>query len=170
MGNEMFLNELPERDTQTSTFSRQDALAVVAQAYRQAKELDPTRLVHASDGGTPQPHTDVVSAGGWEPYGPKPYLLHEYGTYTCSLPDFSLIPRLNGVIRPLTYERAERYVREHELEAVYPRLHRSSLLMRPTPRNTTWKPPRPATATPASAFGWASTFLIRPKVAGTKAF
>jgi hypothetical protein len=57
-------------------------------------------------------------------------LLHEYGNYTCSLPDFSLIPRLNGVIRPLTYERAEAYVKKHQLEAVYPRLYHSSLAMR----------------------------------------
>jgi len=111
-------------------FSRQDAIAIVAEAYRQAKVLDPTRLVHASDGGTPQEFSDVYSAGGAERYGPKPFLLHEYGTYTCSLPDFSLIPRLNGIIRPLTYERAERYVRERHLETVYPRLRRSSLLMR----------------------------------------
>jgi hypothetical protein len=33
-------------------------------------------------------------------------------------------------MRPLTYERAERYVRERHLEGVYPRLLRSSLLMR----------------------------------------
>lgn len=111
-------------------FSRQDALAIVERAYHQAKELDPTRLVHASDGGTPQRWTDVVSAGGWEKFGPKPYLLHEYGNYTCSLPDFSLIPRLNGVIRPLTYERAAVYVKKHNLEAVYPRLYHSSLAMR----------------------------------------
>ncbi|MCL4177435.1 MAG: DUF4082 domain-containing protein [Verrucomicrobia bacterium] len=113
-----------------SGFSRQDALEILEQAYQQAKELDPTRLVHASDGGTPQPWTDVVSSRGWEPFGPKPYLLHEYGNYTCSLPDFSLIPRLNGVIRPLTYERAQAYVKRHNLEAVYPRLYHSSLAMR----------------------------------------
>ena len=132
IGNELFLNELPERKTDSSPaeFSRQDALAVVAEAYRQAKALDPTRLVHASDGGTPQEFSDVYSAGGAAKFGPKPMLLHEYGTYTCSLPDFALIPRLNGIIRPLTYERAERYVREHHLEAVYSRLRRSSLLMR----------------------------------------
>ena len=87
-------------------------------------------MVHASDGGTPQRWTDVVSAGGWEQFGPKPYLQHEYGNYTCSLPDFSLIPRLNGVIRPLTYERAEAYVKKHHLEAVYPCLYHSSLAMR----------------------------------------
>jgi len=111
-------------------FSRQDTLAIVERAYHQAKELDPTRLVHASDGGTPQKWTDVVSSGGWEKLGPKPYLLHEYGNYTCSLPDFSLIPRLDGVIRPLTYERAQAYVKRHNLEAVYPRLYHSSLAMR----------------------------------------
>ena len=111
-------------------FSRQDALEIVERAYHQAKELDPTRLVHASDGGVPQRWTDVVSSGGWEKFGPKPYLQHEYGNYTCSLPDFSLIPRLNGVIRPLTYERAEAYVKKHQLEAVYPRLYHSSLAMR----------------------------------------
>jgi hypothetical protein len=111
-------------------FSRQDALEIVERAYHQAKELDPTRLVHASDGGAPQKWTDVVSAGGWEKFGPKPYLQHEYGNYTCSLPDFSLIPRLNGVIRPLTYERAQAYVKKHNLEAVYPRLYQSSLAMR----------------------------------------
>jgi hypothetical protein len=111
-------------------FGRQDALEIVAAAYRQAKELDPTRLVHASDGGVPQQWTDVVSSGGWEKFGPKPYLQHEYGNYTCSLPDFSLIPRLNGVIRPLTYERAQAYVEKHGLEAVYPRLYHSSLAMR----------------------------------------
>jgi hypothetical protein len=110
--------------------SRQEALKIVERAYHQAKELDPTRLVHASDGGTPQEWTDVVSAGGWEKFGPKPYLLHEYGNYTCSLPDFSLIPRLNGVIRPLTYERAQTFVKKHSLEAVYPRLYHSSLAMR----------------------------------------
>ncbi len=111
-------------------FTRQDALALIAKAYRQAKELDPTRLVHASDGGQPQPFSDVYSSGDADKFGPKPFLLHEYGTYTCSLPDFSLIPRLNGVIRPLTYERAEAYVRERHLEALYPRLWRSSLQMR----------------------------------------
>jgi hypothetical protein len=111
-------------------FSRQDALEIVERAYHQAKELDPTRLVHASDGGAPQKWTDVVSAGGWEKFGPKPYLQHEYGNYTCSLPDFSLVPRLNGVIRPLTYERAQAYVKKHNLEAVYPRLYHSSLAMR----------------------------------------
>jgi hypothetical protein len=111
-------------------FSRQDALEIVERAYHQAKELDPTRLVHAADGGQPQQWTDVVSAGGWEKFGPKPYLQHEYGNYTCSLPDFSLIPRLNGVIRPLTYERAEAFVKKHRLEAVYARLYHSSLAMR----------------------------------------
>ena len=111
-------------------FSRQDALELVERAYHQAKELDPTRLVHASDGGVPQKWTDVVSAGGGETLGPKPYLQHEYGNYTCSLPDFSLIPRLNGVIRPLTYERAQAFVKEHKLEAAYPRLYQSSLAMR----------------------------------------
>jgi hypothetical protein len=139
MGNELFLNDLPERDTNTAYaatapgrvgFSRQDALEIVERAYHQAKELDPTRLVHASDGGTPQKWTDVVSSGGWEKFGPKPCLLHEYGNYTCSLPDFSLIPRLDGVIRPLTYERAQAYVKNHGLEAVYPRLYHSSLAMR----------------------------------------
>jgi hypothetical protein len=114
----------------SAAFGREDALALVAQAYRQAKELDPTRLVHASDGGQLHPHTDVFSSGGAEKFEPKPFLLHEYGTYTCSLPDFSLIPRLNGIIRPLTYERAEQYVREHQLLDIYPRLYRSSLLMR----------------------------------------
>ncbi len=113
-----------------SGYTRQDALALVAKAYRQAKELDSTRLVHASDGGQPQAFSDVYSSGGAEKFGPKPFLLHEYGAYTCSLPDFSLIPRLDGVIRPLTYERAAVYVREHRLELVYPRLWRSSLLMR----------------------------------------
>jgi hypothetical protein len=102
-------------------FSRDDALAIMEEAYRQAKELDPTRLVHASDGGHPHPFSDVYSSGGAEKFGPKPLLFHEYGNYTCSLPDFSLIPRLNGVIRPLTYERAEAYVKKHGLEAVYPR-------------------------------------------------
>jgi hypothetical protein len=111
-------------------FSRQDVMEIVERAYHQAKELDPTRLVHASDGGTPQEWTDVVSSGGWEKFGPKPYLQHEFGNYTCSLPDFSLIPRLNGVIRPLTYEHAQAYVKEHNLEAVYPRLYHSSLAMR----------------------------------------
>ncbi|MHC1763777.1 MAG: DUF4082 domain-containing protein [Verrucomicrobiia bacterium] len=109
--------------------TRQEVMALVESAYRQAKELDPTRLVHASDGGTPQPFTDVLSSGSPE-RSRKPYLLHEYGTYCCSLPDFSLIPRLNGVIRPLTYERAERYVQEHKLEPVYPKLKESSLIMR----------------------------------------
>jgi hypothetical protein len=111
-------------------FSRHDALEMVEWAYHQAKALDPTRLVHASDGGIPQRWTDVVSSRGWEEFGPKPYLQHEYGNYTCSLPDFSLIPRLNGVIRPLTYERAQAYVKKHGLEAVYPRLYHSSLAMR----------------------------------------
>lgn len=111
-------------------FTRQDAMEIVERAYHQAKELDPTRLVHASDGGTPQQWTDVVSSGGWEKFGPKPYLQHEYGNYTCSLPDFTLIPRLNGVIRPLTYERAQAYVNKNKLEAVYPRLYHSSLAMR----------------------------------------
>ncbi len=110
--------------------TRDEVLGVVASAYRQAKELDPTRLVHASDGGTVHQFTDIFSSGGGEKAGPKPFLLHEYGTYCCSLPDFSLIPRLNGVMRPLTYERAERYVREHKLKTVYPQLRRSSLLMR----------------------------------------
>jgi len=130
MGNEMFLDQLPETRSAEQTLSRGDALKIVARAYQQAKELDPTRLVHASDGGTPHPHTDIVSAGGWEPFGTKPFLLHEYGAYACSLPDFSLIPRLNGVIRPLTYERAAGYVREHQLAAIYPRLYDSSLFMR----------------------------------------
>jgi len=139
MGNELFLNQLPERDTNAAhaatppgraRFTRQDALEIVERAYHQAKELDPTRLVHVSDGGTPQKWTDVMSSGGWEKFGPKPYLLHEYGNYTCSLPDFSLIPRLDGVIRPLTYERAQAYVQGRHLEAVYPRLYQSSLAMR----------------------------------------
>ena len=139
MGNELFLNQLPERETNTAhaarqagraRFTRQDALEIVERAYHQAKELDPTRLVHVSDGGTPQKWTDVVSSGGGEKFGPKPYLLHEYGNYTCSLPDFALIPRLDGVIRPLTYERAQAYVKGHQLEAVYRRLYRSSLAMR----------------------------------------
>lgn len=114
-------------------FTRGDALALMEQAYRQAKQLDPTRLMHASDGGSVHPFTDVVSPGSWlgeNREETRPRLLHEYGTYTCSLPDFSLIPRLDGIIRSITYERAERYVRERQLEAVYPRLRRSSLLMR----------------------------------------
>lgn len=123
MGNELFLNELP------AEFNRDRVLQIVERAYRQAKELDPTRLVHASDGGTPQPFTDVLSSGRAEGSA-KPYLLHEYGTYCCSLPDFTLISRLGGVIRPLTYERAERFVFERRLGEVYPRLKRSSLLMR----------------------------------------
>jgi len=110
--------------------SRDEVMGIVAEAYRKAKELDPTRLVHASDGGTLHEFTDVFSTGGGEKFGAKPLLLHEYGTYCCSLPDFTLIPRLNGVMRPLTYKRAERYVRDHRLEPVYPRLLRSSLLMR----------------------------------------
>jgi hypothetical protein len=110
--------------------TRDDVLKIVAAAYRQAKTLDPTRLIHASDGGTLHEFTDIFSSGGGDKFGAKPLLLHEYGTYCCSLPDFTLIPRLNGVMRPLTYERAERYVREHHLEEVYPRLLRSSLLMR----------------------------------------
>ncbi len=126
MGNELFLHDLPE----SGPFRRQDALEIVARAYHQAKSLDPTRLVHASDGGTPQAHTDVVSSGGWEPFGVKPYLFHEYGLYATTLPDFSLIPRLQGVIRPLTYERAARFVQEHGLSDDYPRLWRSSLHMR----------------------------------------
>jgi hypothetical protein len=126
MGNELFLNDLPE----SGPFRRQDALEIVARAYRQAKDLDPTRLVHASDGGTPQANTDVVSSGGWEPFGVKPYLFHEYGLYATTLPDFSLIPRLGGVIRPLTYERAARVVQKHDLNDVYPRLWHSSLRMR----------------------------------------
>ncbi|GEM_PF-1917722 len=145
-GNELFLNQLPERQAPDSQalaqsqpatdgvlqtpFSRQDALKIVEQAYHQAKALDPTRLIHTSDGGVPQQWTDIVSAGGWEKFEPKPYLQHEYGNYTCTLPDFALIPRLNGVIRPLTYERALDYVKSHNLEAVYPRLYQSSLAMR----------------------------------------
>jgi len=127
-GNELFLRDLPERDT--NGFSRRDALALMESAYRQAKALDPTRLVHASDGGTPQQFSDVFSSGGGEKFGPKPRLLHEYGGYTCSLPNFSLLPRLGGVIRPLTYERAERYVREQGLGRIYPRIYQSSLRMR----------------------------------------
>jgi beta-galactosidase len=131
MGNELFLNQLPQRAANGSDrgITRPQALELLERAYRQAKELDPTRLVHASDGGTPQPFTDVLSSGSGD-QSAKPFLLHEYGTYCCSLPDFSLIPRLNGVIRPLTYERAEAYVREHGLAGVYPALLRGSLLMR----------------------------------------
>lgn len=140
-GNELFLNQLPERQASAQSqpttgrvlqtdFTRQDALEIVDRAYHQAKALDPTRLIHYSDGGVPQEWTDVVSAGGWEKFGPKPYLQHEYGNYTCSLPDFALIPRLNGIIRALTYERAQDYVKQHNLEAVYPRLYHSSLAMR----------------------------------------
>lgn len=113
-----------------AAFSRQDALEIIERAYHQAKELDPTRLVHASDGGVPQKWTDVLSSGRGEQSGPKPYLLHEYGNYTCSLPDFALIPRLNGVIRPVTYERAQAFVAKHGLNGVYPRFYRSSLAMR----------------------------------------
>jgi len=98
-------------------------------AYRQAKQLDPTRLIHASDGGTPHAFTDVLSSGGAE-RARKPFLMHEYGAYCCSLPDFSLIPRLTGVIRPRTYERAAQYVDERRLHDVYPRLRESSLIMR----------------------------------------
>jgi beta-galactosidase len=147
MGNELFLHQLPERDANpnantanaanqpgTAAFTRQDALKIVERAYQQAKELDPTRLVHASDGGDPMRWTDIESPLAqpekWKAFTPKPRLLHEYGNYCCSLPDFSLIPRLNGVIRPLTYERAQAYVTKHNLEAVYPRLYHSSLAMR----------------------------------------
>ena len=133
MGNELFLNELKDGPAATTdpreTISRDGVIALIGQAYRQAKELDPTRLVHASDGGTPQPNTDVLSNGGADK-SRKPYLLHEYGTYCCSLPDFSFIPRLNGVIAPLTFARAEEYVRDHQLEGTYRRLYESSLIMR----------------------------------------
>jgi len=156
MGNELFLSDLPEKDlapgaadvvkpaakrpfyasedsataSRTAAFTRDQALSLVAKAYRQAKELDPTRLVHASDGGQLQPSSDVYSPCGGQQGGPKPFLFHEYGNYCCSLPDFTLIPRLNGVIRPLTYERAERFVTAHGLAGDYPRLYRNSLLMR----------------------------------------
>ena len=109
--------------------SRQQVLALVQTAYRQAKQLDPTRLIHASDGGTPHAFTDVLSSGGGE-RAHKPFLMHEYGAYCCSLPDFSLISRLTGVIRPRTYERAAQYVDERRLHDVYPRLRESSLIMR----------------------------------------
>lgn len=110
--------------------SREEILEVVANAYRTARAMDPTRLVHASDGGSLHQFTDVFSSGGREKFAPKPFLLHEYGTYCCSLPDLTLIPRLNGVTRPLTYERAEAYIRDRRLEKVYPQLLRSSLVMR----------------------------------------
>jgi hypothetical protein len=129
MGNELFLNELAERPGSSRGITRQEVLALVEAAYHRAREMDPTRLIHASDGGTPHPFTDVLSSGSPEK-ARKPFLLHEYGAYCCSLPDFSLIPRLNGVIRPLTYERAERYVRDNKLAEVYPRLKESSLIMR----------------------------------------
>ncbi len=128
MGNELFLDQLPK--DAPAAVDRRAVTNMLATAYRQAKELDPTRLIHASDGGTPQPYTDILSAGGRAAWGVKPRLLHEYGAYCCSLPDLELVSRLNGVIEPLTYERAARYVREHQLENVYSRLYRSSLQMR----------------------------------------
>jgi hypothetical protein len=146
-GNELFLSQLPERGAggkavdlakpvvsgpirTLDVFTREDALQILETTYHQAKALDPTRLIHASDGGDPQKWTDVVSSGGGEQFGPKPHLFHEYGNYTCSLPDFALIPRLNGVIRPVTYERAQAFVAKHGLNDVYPRFDRSSLAMR----------------------------------------
>lgn len=111
---------------QKAEFTREDALALLEESYHVAKKLDPTRLIHASDGGDAQPWTDVLSSGG----GDKPSLFHEYGNYTCSLPDFTLIPRLTGVIRPLTYERAEAFVKKNGLEESYSRYYRSSMAMR----------------------------------------
>ena len=100
---------------QASQFAREDALEILEKAYHQAKALDPTRLIHASDGGDLQKWTDVASSGGGDQFGPKPYLFHEYGNYTCSLPDFALIPRLTGVIRPVHLRTRPGLCKEHGL-------------------------------------------------------
>ena len=114
-------------------FGRVDAapyMSLIRNSYHLAKAMDPTRPVHTSDGGDITDPSDIANSMERPNDTHKPMRIHEYGSYCCSLPDFSLLDRLKeGVIQPLTYRRSKEYVEEHKLTDIYPKLYRNSLYL-----------------------------------------
>jgi hypothetical protein len=97
---------------------KREFLDTIADFYKLAKSLDPTRPILSTDGLHIEP-TDMVSL--YNGYADKaPTLRHEFGQYYCSLPDPSLIPRFTGAVEPAWLETKRRWVESKGLTASYP--------------------------------------------------
>jgi beta-galactosidase len=118
LGNEFNLNWLK------TEAERKEFLDTVAEFYRLAKSIDPTRLVLSNDGYLMRP-TDMASLFRDFPKD-LPTVRHEFGSYYCSLPDVSLLEKFNGVLVPTWLETKKQWVEDQRLSAVYPLYLRNS--------------------------------------------
>jgi len=111
LGNEFNLSWLKSDE------ERKEFLATVAEFYRYAKQLDPTRLILSNDGYVMRP-TDMASLFRDFPKD-VPTVRHEFGSYYCSLPDISLLNRFSGVIVPTWLESKKLWVESNGLSDRY---------------------------------------------------
>jgi hypothetical protein len=103
---------------------RKDFQATVSEFYRFAKSIDPRRLILSNDGLMLRP-TDMASLFRDAP-ADIPAVRHEFGSYYCSLPDPSLIPKFTGVIVPTWLERKQEWVERSGFAEAYPTYVRNS--------------------------------------------
>lgn len=99
-------------------------LSTVAEFYKLAKSIDPSRLILSNDGYVMRP-TDMVSLFRDAP-GDVPAVRHEFGEYYCSLPDPSLIPLFKGVLEPAWLHQKRAWIDGSGLSGVYDRYLRNS--------------------------------------------
>ncbi|MCZ2075639.1 MAG: hypothetical protein LC130_11655 [Bryobacterales bacterium] len=103
---------------------RKEFQASVEEFYRLAKSIDPRRLILSNDGLVLRP-TDMFSLYNGAPED-APTVRHEFGSYYCSLPDISLIPKFTGVIEPTWLKEKKAWVEESGLTAKYAEYVRNS--------------------------------------------
>ncbi|MCL4797726.1 MAG: hypothetical protein KJZ84_24390 [Bryobacteraceae bacterium] len=103
---------------------RKEFLNTVADFYKLAKSIDPSRLILSNDGYVMRP-TDMVSLFRDAP-GDVPAVRHEFGNYYCSLPDPSLIPLFTGVLEPGWLHQKRAWIDASGLSGLYDRYLRNS--------------------------------------------
>ncbi len=104
---------------------KKEFFETIADFYKTAKAIDPTRIVLSNDGILLRP-TDLMSL--YEGTAKDvPSVRHEFGKYYCSLPDISLIGKFTGVVEPVWLEAKKKWVEQHGLTGTYPAYVRNSM-------------------------------------------
>ncbi len=99
----------------------------VGEMVELAKRMDPGRLYLSNQGYMVEP-SDVASLYQGVA-ADRPTIKHEYGAYHTSLPDFSLIDRMTGVVRPTWLEAQRKIVEAMGAADRYPAYLRNSWRM-----------------------------------------
>lgn len=125
MGDELYP---PYFKTPDSSSAFQSA---ITDFYHLGKSINPRILLLSNDGYVVRP-TDMVSIGAdsHPPLTDVPTIKHEFGDYSGSLPDISLIDKFTGVEEPIWLEEKKEWIDKNGLANLYPvYVHNSQLLL-----------------------------------------